>query len=328
MIALKIQNNMTDSFTDDMDTSINTNIPLTKEQIKTEFNCFTIEGNNFFPSKKTTNHIPSGYYRIRKDYSRGVFLRKEDVNIAKLVTLENCPVHKLLMEQIEKFWSSKNEYVKRGKVYKKNILLHSAPGMGKTSLINIIIEDLITQRDGIVLSICESNDIINFNECMMYIRAMMPTRPIIAIIEDFDNFAGENAHNPELETELLNILDGNQKHDNLVIIATTNHPEKLQERYVNRPSRFNTILEYPYPNNELRREFLIKTNLKEDIDKIDLEKWVELTENYTTDYLNELSIAVFINGENETVIFDELNKKRNTKIVKYKKPNKTEIGFG
>lgn len=298
-----------------------------EQKIRTEYNCFTIEGNDFYPSKKTTDHIPSGYYKIRKEYSRGLFLRKQDVNIGKLVVLENCKVHGRLLSEMDLFWKSKEEYLKRGKVYKKNILLHSAPGMGKTSLINLIIKDLISKRDGIVISLSESQDIINFNDMMMYIKAAMPNRPIIAIIEDFDNFGGSSANNSELETELLNILDGNQKYDNLVVIATTNYPENLTERYINRPSRFNTIIEYPYPEPELRREFLVKTNLKEDIEKIDIDKWVEKTEGYTTDYLNELSMAVFINHMPEDEAFEMLDTMRNTKVVKYKNPNRSTIGL-
>lgn len=317
--------NMIDTYTDDFEER--NEEPLTEEKIKTEFTCFTVEGNDFFPSKRTTNFIPNGYYKIRKDYSRGIFLRKQKINLSKLVVLENCPIHKTLISEIERFWESKKEYQKRSKVYKKNILLHSAPGMGKTSLINLVIDDLINNRDGMVITISEANDIFNFNDAMMYIRAMMPERPIIAIIEDFDNFGGDGSTNAELETELLNILDGNQKHDNLVIIATTNYPDKLHERYINRPSRFNLILEYEYPDEDLRREFLTKINLPEDIEKIDLEDWVKKTEGYTTDYLNELSMAVFINGQDVEQTFIDLNKMRNTKKVKYKKPNEKSIGF-
>lgn len=298
-----------------------------QDKISTDYKCFTIEGNDFYPSKRTTKHIPAGYYKIRKEYSRGLFLRKQDVNIGKLVVLENCKVHGQLLKEMVLFWKSKQEYIKRGKVYKKNILLHSAPGMGKTSLINIIIQDLITKRDGIVLCLNEAADIMNFNDMMMYICSAMPNRPIIAIIEDFDNFGGSSANNQELETELLNILDGNQKYNNLVVLATTNYPENLTERYINRPSRFNTIIEYPYPDEELRREFLVKTNLPEDIAKVNIDEWVKKTEGYTTDYLNELSMAVFINHMDEKEAFEMLDKMRKTKVVKYSNPNKKSIGL-
>lgn len=320
------KNKMKDTCTDDFDTAAEDK-PLDLNKVRSEFTCFISEGIDFYPCKKTVDYLPNGYYKIRKDYSRGIFLRKQDVNLGKLVPLTNCPIHMRIMNEIELFWNSKEEYLKRGKVYKKNILLHSAPGMGKTSLINLIVADLINNRDGMVLTLNESNDIFNFNDAMLYIRAMMPNRPIIAIMEDFDNFGGDGAHNNELETELLNILDGNQKHDNLVIIATTNYPETLDERYINRPSRFNTIMEYEYPNETLRKEFIIKTNLPEDIATINLDEWVSKTEGYTTDYINELCMAVFINKQDINETFTKLDEMRNTKTVKYKKPNKKGISI-
>ena len=316
---------MIDTVTDDGD--YQTSEKLTLDKVKSQYECFTCEGNDFYPCKRTTVEIPSGYYKIRKDYSRGIFFRKQNVNLSKLVVLESCPLHKKLLGAIRHFWESKEEYRKRGKVYKLNILLYSPPGMGKTSLINLVIDDLIKNRNGIVINLSEDSDIMNFNDAMMYLRAVMPERPIIVVVEDMDNFVGDNSRNKTLETELLNILDGNQKHDNLIIIGTTNYPETFQSRYINRPSRFNLLLEYEYPNEDFRREFFIKTNLKSDLDKIDLEKWVKATEGYTTDYLNELSMSVFINNQNDDEAIATLDKMRKEKVLKCKDKNKTLIGF-
>lgn len=295
------------------------------KKVKSDYTCFMIEDMNFFPCKRTMTNIPCGYYRIRKDYTKGIFLRKQDVNLSKLVLLEHCPLHKTLMDSIIHFWNSKEEYQKRGKIYKKNILLYSAPGMGKTSLINLVIDDLIKNRNGFVIALSDENDILNFNEIMSYIRAIMPERPIVVVIEDFDNFCGGNKS--AIETELLNILDGNQKYSNMVIIATTNYPETLNDRYINRPSRFNLLLEYPYPDADLRREFLIKTNLKEDIDKIDLDYIVKRTEGYTIDFLNELSMSIFINHEDIETALSKMDNMISNKVIKYQKPTHSRIGI-
>lgn len=276
---------------------------------------FTVEGNNFFPSAKTVKKLPSGYYKIRKDYSRGLFLRKTNVNLNKLILLDNNILYNKIIDDLVKFWSSKEEYLKRGKIYRRNILLHSAPGMGKTSLINLIIEDLIKNRNGFVISITDPSDISNFNEMMLFIRSSMPNQPIIVTIEDIDNFINGNS-SKSIETELLNILDGVDTYDNLVIIATTNYPEQLTERYINRPSRFNRVIEIPYPDENTRREFLIKTNLKEDIDKINIDEWVKKTEGYSIDLLKELSESVFICGNTEEETFKMLNEMMSKKVVK------------
>ena len=286
---------------------------------------FNVDGNNFFPCGKTVVELPNGYYRIRKDYTRGVFLTKMSVNLNKLVLLESSSVYNEIVDDIIKFWESKEKYIQRGRIYRRNILLHSAPGMGKTSLINLMVNDLILNRNGFVLSISEESDITNFNEIMQPIRMAMPEKPIIAIIEDIDNFVGSKN---EIETELLNILDGIGTFSNILTIATTNYPEKLSERYINRPSRFNRVIEVPYPDENTRREFLIKTNLKEDIDSINLDEWVAKTDGYSIDFLKELSDSVFISGNSEEKTFELLDSMIGTKQVKNQSKGKGgDIGF-
>ena len=226
---------------------------------KNDYCNFMIEGSDFFPCKKVSKSLPNGYYTIRKDYTRGIFFRKKEVNLDRLVKFDSYPMYQLILKDIETFWNSEEEYVKRGRVYKRNMLLYSPPGMGKTSLINLLVEDLVKNRNGFVLSLTDDNDILNFNDAMSYIRAIMPTKPIIVIIEDIDNFIGEGADN-KLETEILNMLDGINKHSNILTIATTNYPENLTERYLKRPSRFNRKFSFTYPDEALRREFLTKVN--------------------------------------------------------------------
>lgn len=294
---------------------------------KNDYCNFIIEGTDFFPCKKVSRTLPNGYYTIRKDYTRGIFFRKKEVNLDRLVKLDSYPMYQMILKDIETFWESEEEYIKRGRVYKRNMLLYSPPGMGKTSLINLLVEDLVCNRNGFVISLTDDNDILNFNDAMSYIRAIMPRKPIIAIIEDIDNFIGEGADS-KLETEILNMLDGINKHSNILTIATTNYPENLTERYLKRPSRFNRKFSFSYPDEDLRREFLIKINLPEDIDKIDLDKWVEKTEGWTVDYLKELSDSVFINGYSEEESFKEINDMIKTNIVKNDKPKNKQNGMG
>lgn len=297
-----------------------------QDEAKKKMCQFSIDGNDFWPCTQTTSFLPCGYYKIRRDYSKGIFLRKSEIILNKLVTLETCDIHKIIMNDIINFWNSKEKYEKRGRIYRKNILLYSIPGMGKTSLINIIIKDLIDNRNGFVISLSEKNDILNFTEAMTYIRNTMPNRPIIAIIEDIDNFIGVNGDSDEIESELLNILDGIETFDNIVIIATTNYPENLSERYINRPSRFNRIIEYPSLSAETRKEFLTKINLKEDIDKINLDEWVKRTDGYTTDFLKELSDSVFISNMDENEAFELIDNMKEEKTIRTEN-NKKTIGF-
>jgi len=52
---------------------------------------------------------------------------------------------------------------------------------------------------------------------------------------------------------VLNLLDGVKQVDNIIYIATTNYPELLEERILNRPSRFDRRFHIGTPSAEVRK---------------------------------------------------------------------------
>ena len=50
---------------------------LIYDKVDTGFCQFTVEDANYFPCKKTIVNIPSGFYRIRKDFQRGIFFTQQ-----------------------------------------------------------------------------------------------------------------------------------------------------------------------------------------------------------------------------------------------------------
>ena len=147
-----------------------------------------------------------------------------------------------------------------------------------------------------------------------------------AIIEDIDGFTQASSR---LNSLLLNILDGNLKLGGLVTIATTNHIEYLEERYTNRPSRFDRVVEFPLPNAESRKMFIEKTVLPEDLEKINIDEWVAKTEGFTIDHINELILLYFVFGHTEEESFEDLFKMTKTGGMLKNKTSvkKKDIGF-
>ncbi len=66
-------------------------------------------------------------------------------------------------------------------------------------------------------------------------------------------------------SQFLNLIDGIERQDaaGLLLIATTNYPEKLDPAVNNRPGRFDVVIELPNPTKALRGEFFEK-NLAKD----------------------------------------------------------------
>ena len=83
-----------------------------------------------------------------------------------------------------------------------------------------------------------------------------PPRPVVMVIEEIDSVGikdmsglGSSAGRDEVNG-LLTMIDDIQKYNlNIVLIATTNYPDALDEALV-RPGRFGRRIEVPYPTNE------------------------------------------------------------------------------
>lgn len=284
--------------------------------------CITCVGETF-------ETLDAGYYNFYLSPTIGLYFLKARVETNKLFPLPNESTN-VILNDIQKFWSLEKTYKKYGRVYRRNYLIYSAPGTGKTSLIKLMCKDLIKKYNGIVLTISNMDQLQLYPEALRAIRDVEPGRKIITIIEDLDAFTDEdNTYGNPVNSLLLNILDGSQTLSNVVTIATTNYIEKIAGRYKNRPSRFDLVMEFPLPNSESRRMFIEKTVLPEDIKKINLDEWVKKTEGFSIDHINELILLYFVFGYTEEESFARVKKmaENNDTLVNETSTKKKVIGF-
>lgn len=284
--------------------------------------CITCVGETF-------ETLDAGYYNFCLSPTIGLYFLKARVETNKLFPLPNESTN-VILNDIQKFWSLEKTYKKYGRVYRRNYLIYSAPGTGKTSLIKLMCKDLIEKYNGIVLTISNMDQLQLYPEALRAIRDVEPGRKIITIIEDLDAFTDEdNTYGNPVNSLLLNILDGSQTLSNVVTIATTNYIEKIAGRYKNRPSRFDLVMEFPLPNSESRRMFIEKTVLPEDIKKINLDEWVKKTEGFSIDHINELILLYFVFGHTEEESFARVKKmaENNDTLVNETSTKKKVIGF-
>lgn len=279
----------------------------------------------------TFSTLKPGYYSLGSSPNIGMYFVHEKVELNKLYRLPNSATD-IILNDISKFWTLEETYKKYNRVFRRNYLLYSAPGTGKTSLINLMCQELIEKYNGIVFSLTCESDIRMYPDAVRRIRAIEPDRKIITIIEDIDNFIAANEYDrSSVDSHLLNILDGNLKAGGIVTIATTNYIDKIAGRYKNRPSRFDRVVEFPLPNRESRKIFIEKTVRPEDLEKIDINYWVDRTEGFTIDHINELILLYFVFDHTEEESFatieamvDGNDRLRNITSVN----KKSEIGFG
>lgn len=287
-------------------------------------------GNMYEPIGVTKETLPSGFYKPVWDrYNGRYFFSSKEVIMPKLYVLPN-DIQMNILDDIKRFWKSEERYRQFGQVYKRNILLYSLPGNGKTSLINIICKTLIEDYDGVVICIDNIDELNAYSPCMDRLRDIEPNRKVITLIEDFERLAKDDYY----AAMLLQLLDGNGQFDNVVTIATTNYPQILEKRFTCRPSRFNLVIEYKKPNAEVRKAYITNKlsdsgiDVKDETVQKDIDRYVEKTEGYTFDFLKEVIQGIYVDGFTEVEIFDRLEEliKKDGR-VKITEEESKKIGF-
>ena len=242
----------------------------------------------YMKADHTLESLPAGVYRARYSNQHGCLLiLRVPVQFDDLYALDDAASHEVL-RNIEIFWDSQSRYQQLGALQKRGILLWGAPGSGKSSTIALIIQDVV-KRNGIVF-FTEEADICA--DALQAIRGIEPHRPIVHIMEDVDTLMERKSD----EHKLLAVLDGEQQIDNVVHIATTNYPELLDARVVQRPNRFDEVIQIGMPNARARRQYLERLLAKVEGGSIDLDAWVNDTDGLSLAHLRELTVSVVALG--------------------------------
>jgi SpoVK/Ycf46/Vps4 family AAA+-type ATPase len=139
-------------------------------------------------------------------------------------------------------------------------------------------------------------------------RRIEPERPIVVLLEDIDSITEKHS-----EHDVLAMLDGELQINNVVFIATTNYPEQLEDRIVNRPSRFDVVKQIGMPSAEARRQYLTTMSKRLREDEEELERWVACSNEYSVAHLKEMIIAVEALDQPLEEVTARLDKMRDSK---------------
>jgi ATP-dependent Zn protease len=181
------------------------------------------------------------------------------------------------------------EALKRNNIStKQGIIVSGFPGTGKTLTCRILANELPISVI-YVLPCHLANAYFSIASICDMAKDLAPT---LLIIEDIDYIAQDResvgSGNPQT-IELMNRMDGIEKAEDIITIATTNMADKLEKSIKNRPGRFDRIINIPLPSNENRKKMIIKFSEKYNLDKnVDIGKIVEQTQKMSGAYIKNL----------------------------------------
>lgn len=251
---------------------------------------YSLYGGGYTATTPTIETLPSGCYDICVDQNcvYAVPALKPNGLLLELPEMRSDDVIKL----VETFWDSEkdykegNEFVIGGAGYKAGVMLYGPPGSGKTSTIKIVCNKLV-DRGGIVFY--ASSHPAAIGRFLTDFARVETDRKCIVIFEDLDSLIYNFG-----ESNYLEMLDSAKTIDNVLFIATTNYPEKLDPRIYNRPGRFSHVLKIGLPGTQAREAYL-KAILKNHRDVAEI---VENTKGFTIDHLTALVNATYREHKN------------------------------
>jgi hypothetical protein len=175
-----------------------------------------------------------------------------------------------------------------GQHLKRGVLLHGAPGTGKTHTVRY----LLGQMDGVTAIVLSGGALGRIREACSVARALQPS---VVVVEDVDLIGEERmpkmgpvfGHHPLL-FQLLTEMDGLDSDIDVTFLLTTNRPEILEPALAARPGRVDLAAELPLPDADARRRLVRLYQGDVVLDLAEPEQVIERTEGVTASFLKEL----------------------------------------
>ena len=171
----------------------------------------------------------------------------------------------------------------------KGILLHGAPGTGKTLLAKAV----ATSTNATFIEIVSAELVQKFiGEGAKLVKEIFnlarERAPSVVFIDEIDALAAERVElgtSGEREVQrtfmqLLTEIDGFDSLDNVKVIAATNRVDILDHAIL-RPGRFDRLIEIPLPQKRGREEIFKIHSKAMSLGKVDFERVLELTSDFS-----------------------------------------------
>jgi transitional endoplasmic reticulum ATPase len=204
---------------------------------------------------------------------------------------------RIMKDTISFFTPATQELFKKYKLpYKRGLLMYGAPGNGKTITIKALIAHMMRLPEAVpTFYVKSTTDKCNGDQksIQKIFKQARKLAPCILVFEDLDSMVTN-----ETRSYFLNEVDGMESNDGILMIASTNHIDKIDDSIRSRPSRFDRKYGFDLPEHKDRVRYAEHWR-KKLADNKDIEFTQELVEaaaNLTPDYSYAYLQEVFISS--------------------------------
>jgi hypothetical protein len=184
-----------------------------------------------------------------------------------------------------------------GQHLKRGVLLHGAPGTGKTHTIRY----LLGQLSGVTVMLLSGKALRLIAEACSVARTLQPS---VIVVEDVDLIAehrefGEGVH--PLLFQLLNEMDGLGEDLDVTFLLTTNRADLLEPALAERPGRVDHAALLPVPDDEARLRLLHLYQGKLRLELAEPDTVISRTDGVTASFMKELLRRAALSAADESV---------------------------
>lgn len=254
-----------------------------------------------------TDEVAENFFRAVCAYCaevHGEILVYEDCSWAKddklFTSIKNATFENLILppllrrelrEDFRRFFASREIYRQYGIPWKRGALFIGPPGNGKTHAIKALVNEL--GLPCLYVKRFKAERVTEQTNMRAVFARARRSAPCLVVLEDLDALIED-----ENRAFLLNELDGFADNEGVVVIASTNHPEKLDPAILDRPSRFDRKYYFDLPALPERLAYIKRWNqaLETEMRLTDSEAAAiaERTDRFSFAYLKELFLSAMM----------------------------------